>query len=626
MNDAGLEPLLDYLKRQRGFDFTGYKRSTIERRVGKRMDAVHVDGYAAYLDYLEVHPEEFAELFNTMLINVTSFHRDPEAWKHLASEVIPGIVAGKAAGEQIRVWCAGCATGEETYTVAMVLAEALGMEDYLDRVKIYATDLDDEALETARHAVYEHKQVATLSPELLDRYFERTDRRYMVIKDLRRPVIFGRNDLVQDAPISRIDILLCRNTLMYFNVETQARILARFHFALNPTGVLFLGKSEMLIAHSDLFTPVNLRRRVFRKVPRGILRERLFTRLDAPGIADQDEVLAEAPAETLAGRALDTVPLACIAIDHAGRLQLANAAARTMLGIRAEDLGRPLNELEASYRPLEIRSHLDVVRDTRRIVALDAMWVPQPGGTRLVYDVRLAPLVVDGEVVGATVIYRDVSEAERLRSEVQQSKLELEQSYEELQSTVEELETMNEELQSTNEELETTNEELQATNEELETMNEELHSTNEELETMNDELRERTLQLNDANAFLETILTNLHLAVVVLDRALNVRVWNAVSADYWGLRPDETEGRSFLELDIGLPVHELSEPLRACIDGRSEREQRVLDAINRRGRPVSCNVTALPSRGIDGRIDGAVVLMEVLPSGDGARPAPQRRS
>ena len=263
--DPAFEALLEHLKANRGFDFTGYKRSSLMRRVDRRMVQVGITGYADYLDHLEMHADEFTALFNTILINVTGFFRDPEAWEHLRRDVLPALLARKPPTQAIRVWSAGCASGEEAYTLAIVLAELLGFAEFRDRVKIYATDVDEEALAYARQAGYTEREVSGVPPELLERYFDLTGGRFVFHKDLRRSVIFGRNDLVQDAPISRIDLLVCRNTLMYFNAETQARILTRFHFALAPAAVLFLGKAVMMLAHSTLFVPVNLKCRIFAK-------------------------------------------------------------------------------------------------------------------------------------------------------------------------------------------------------------------------------------------------------------------------------------------------------------------------------------------------------------------------
>jgi two-component system CheB/CheR fusion protein len=263
------EALLDYIKYTRGFDFTGYKRPSLMRRICKRMQMVGVEGFSAYQDYLEVHPEEFAPLFNTILINVTGFFRDPAAWDYLAARIVPHILEEKKSDGPIRVWSAGCASGEEAYSLAMQFAEALGVEVFIERVKIYATDVDEESLVQARQATYPERALEGVPEELRRKYFEPVANGFMFRASLRRAIIFGRHDLVQDAPISRLDLLVSRNTLMYFNAETQAQILARFHFALNPTGVLFLGKAEMLLTHANLFVPVELKCRIFTKVPPG---------------------------------------------------------------------------------------------------------------------------------------------------------------------------------------------------------------------------------------------------------------------------------------------------------------------------------------------------------------------
>src|SRR5947209_14223984 len=239
------------------------------------MASVGVESYDEYLDFLQLHSEEFAELFNTLLINVTGFFRDPQTWEYMATTVIPQLVASRSSSVPIRVWCAGCASGEEPYTVAMVFARVMGDSAFRDRVKIYATDVDEDALERARLGSYAPRQIEDVPHDALERFFERTDQRYVFRKELRRCVIFGRNDLVQNAPISRIDLLVCRNTLMYFTAEIQTQILRRLHFALDDDGYLLLGKSEMLITHTDLFAPVELKRRVFRKVMKPTLRDRV---------------------------------------------------------------------------------------------------------------------------------------------------------------------------------------------------------------------------------------------------------------------------------------------------------------------------------------------------------------
>ena len=392
--DRTLEALLTFVKETRGFDFTGYKRSTIQRRVAKRMSAVGAERSEDYLDHLELHGEEFAELFDTLLINTSGFFRDPQTWEYVADEVVPQLLSTRGPENSIRVWCAGCASGEEPYTVAMVLSRVMGDAAFRGRVKIYATDVDEAALDYARHGAYLPRQIEDVPQDALEHFFERTDQRYVFRKDLRRCVVFGRDDLVQDASISRIDMLGCRNTLMYFTAETQAHILRRFHFGLDDDGYLLLGKSEMLIAHTDLFAPVELKRRAFRKVIKPTRRDRVRV--------------------------------------------MANNTARRMFSLGRNDFGRPLRDLELSYRPVELRSHLDTLDRELRSIKLKAVHWQGSEGDRFV-DVRLLPLLADGASMGTSITYLDVTDTHRLEEQLAGSKRELEQAYVELQSTVEEL-------------------------------------------------------------------------------------------------------------------------------------------------------------------------------------------
>jgi two-component system CheB/CheR fusion protein len=612
MTNSAFEALLDFLKRSRGFDFTGYKRTSLERRFRRRMDAIECNSYGDYLDYLEVHPEEYQELFNTLLINVTEFFRDPPAWEHLRADVLPELLAAKDGDEPIRVWSAGCASGQEAYTVAIILAERLGDEAYLERVKIYATDIDEEALTLARHAIYTTKQMEGVPEDLRARYFERADQRMAFRKDLRRTVIFGRNNLVQDAPISRLDLLICRNTLMYFTAEAQGRILRHFHFALRDHGVLMLGKSEMMISHRDVFEAVDINRRIFRKIERSAS---LQARIG--GLANGTDAI-ELPhtEDERASRdsALEIGPQPQVIVSRTGTLTFANLPARALFGIGLEDFGRPFQDLELSYQPVELRGPVDeAMRERRRIAVGEARFQPAKGDERTL-DVTVVPLLPNGGAVyGVSVMFEDVSRYARLQQELQGNRRDLELAYEELQSTIDELETTNEELQSANEELQTTNEELQSTNEELETMNEELQSTNEELETINDELRDRTSELNRVNDFLEAILTSLGIGVAVVDRQQRVQVWNHRAEDLWGLRQDEAVEHHLLSLDIGMPTEQIAGPLRSVLGGASDREEAVLEAVNRRGRAIECATTILPllSLGSDGdSVRGAIILMQ----------------
>jgi two-component system CheB/CheR fusion protein len=567
--------------------------------------------YGEYREHLCAHADEFAILFNTILINVTSFFRDPQAWEYLAAEVIPLLLHAKQGGP-VRVWSAGCASGEEAYTIAMVLAQAMGTAAFCSRVKVYATDADEHALNQARLASYSARDLEAVAPELRERYFHPVNERYHFSADLRRCVIFGLHDLVQDAPISHLDLLICRNTIMYFNAETQRRIMSRFHFALNGNGegegggYLFLGRAEMMLTQSQLFAPLDLRNRVFAKVPLSGLRKRPAAPQAAPvngeGAMDNDK---------LRELAMEELPVARVVIDADGTLMQANQRARALFSLNPRDVGRALQDLEISHRPVELRALIEQAYAERRPATKMAVERRFPTGEAQYLDIVVAPLFNASDIpAGVGITFIDVTRYQRISEELQQSREEIQTTAEELQSSNEELETTNEELQSSNEELETTNEELQSTNEELETMNEELQSTNEELQTVNEELRRRTQDLNQSHAFLESVLSSLGSGAVVVNKNLDVLMWNARAYDLWGLRGDEVKGKSLLNLDIGLPVAELRGVIRPCLSGEAELQEVVLNAINRRGKSIKCRISCTPLRMGSDQREGVIIMME----------------
>jgi two-component system, chemotaxis family, CheB/CheR fusion protein len=607
--DARWVELLQYLHVTRGFDFQGYKPTTLARRVRKRMSMRGIESYDAYQEYIELHQDEFGELFNTILINVTNFFRDPESWEALRTMAIAPLLAAKSNSEPIRAWSAGCASGEEAYSIAMVLAEEMGVEQFRERVKIYGTDVDEDALNVARHATYTDKQLENVSSELREKYFQQVDGLYAFRKDLRRQVIFGRHDLISDAPISRVDLLVCRNTLMYFNAETQARILARFHFALVDTGYLFLGRAETLMAQGQMFVPVDMKRRISRKRLRGTLREAFRIGQGLVTGGDHAEIHSH-----LSAGAIEVSPVAQVVLDPDGRVVTINERARSLFGLHENDIGRPFRDLQLSYRPVELRSVLERAEVEQRTVSVkDIEWRGHTGEVRWL-DLTVTPVLVgDDPIHGMLVTFTDMTGFLRLQRELEQSHMELETAYEELQSTNEELETTNEELQSTVEELETTNEELQSSNEELETMNEELQSTNEELEAINDEVRQRGEALNQANRFLESVLRSLRSGVAVVDRELRLLAWSRHAEELWGLRNDEVSGQHLLNLDLGLPLQRLRPALKACLNGNTSQTQVALEAINRRGKRIICQVTCSPLLGPDTTVAGAIIVMDEVP-------------
>ncbi|HKX17336.1 MAG TPA: CheR family methyltransferase [bacterium] len=605
-----LEQLLEHVKQSRGFDFTAYKRSSLGRRIEKRMQVLNIANYSDYLEYLKVRADEFTQLFNVILINVTEFFRDAQAWEYLGADILPHILGQKPGQEQIRVWSAGCASGEEAYSAAMLLSEALGKQRLLERAKIYATDVDEDALATARLGRYSEKAVETVPRALLERYFVHEAGVYDFDRDIRRVMIFGRHDLLQDPPISHVDLLLCRNVLMYFNNESQRRVLARLHFAVNEGGYLFLGRAEMLLTHPNLFAAVDLKRRFFAKVHQSAYGDRMtvITQGAGNGAASPDRNDAG-----LADTAFEFGAGAHVLFDAKGHAVRANERARMLLHLGARDRPRHYRELDLPPEVVRIIDQIYTEATTTRLkdMQLDEVQWTSASGDPAYYRVTLRPLrEAAGALGGASLVMEDVTGVRNLQDQLHRSRQELETVSEELQSSNEELETTNEELQSTVEELETTNEELQSTNEELETMNEELQSTNEELHTMNDELRQRGEDLNSVNSFLGSVLSGIREGLIVVDRTGQITAWNPAAEDLWGLRADEVQQKSFFSLDIGLPVDQLGPALRDALGG--EPRAITVKATNRRGRAIGCTVQISPRRDANGEVEGAVMLMKVV--------------
>ena len=606
-SDSDFTNLIRHIQESRGIDFRGYKRTSLERRIRRRMEEVGCDSFAAYHGFLEAHPQEFVDLLNTVLINVTSFFRDTDAWDVLRRDVVPRILERKGNGGQIRIWSVGCATGEEPYSLAMLLAELLGAAEFCRRVKIYATDLDDAALNTARHATYSPREVESVPQPLLERYFERTNNHYVFQRELRKCVIFGRHNVVSDAPISRIDLLTCRNLLIYLEADTQGVVLPRLHYALVNDGFLFLGKAETQLARSRMFEAVDLKSRIFSKVPQEWRRTpggSLAIANDGGGSRVNQQV-------RLLESIVDSSSTGYLAVNAEGVLVFANAHARRLFDIEESDIGRPFHDLTISYRPTELRSRIEEVRNSGRMVRIDHQSFTRAGAEPMRLTIEVAPLFSrDGKPFATLLSFFDTSRIFLLQQEVEAAQESLETTIEELQSSNEELETTNEELQSTNEELETTNEELQSTNEELETMNEELRSTNEELEVANEEMRRQSEEVGEYRRYSESILRSIDVGIIVLDDNLIVQSWNRWSENIWGLRNEEVTGELFLDLDIGLPVQLLRRQLQDILKTQAPAEPVEMEAMDRRGRRINCRIRISPLLYDNRQARGAILIIE----------------
>ena len=568
---ADFRPLLEKLSSRYNFDFREYKEASLARRIRARMTQLHVDSFTAYSSFLDGNPNEHVTLFNTILINVTTFFRDADAWKALAEDIVPRLVEEAGDSRSLRIWSAGCSSGEEPYSIAMLLSEHLGEAANNYSIKIYGTDIDEEALTTARHAVYRTEQLKDIPDRLVDRYFTRDGQLYRFRRDIRRWCIFGSHNLTQAPPLSHIDLLVCRNVLIYFTSELQDRILTRFHYSIREDGCLFLGRSESLLARSRLFIPVHLKWRIFQRTP-AAFRQAAAVLPEAPA---QQPAAARAEAAApgnRAQRALETLPAAVFLIDMSDTILSWNPAAETMFDIPiASALARKFRDLDASYRVEGLRARIEDVKARHAATRMADVTFTRRNGELVHADITIAPLFEAYRLIGVLVYAVEATEHVRLKEQMSRIAEQHATAIEELQSTNEELETTNEELQSTNEELETTNEELQSTNEELETTVEELQAANSELGALNAELEGRSAELRRVDAYHLGLLNSLEQSIFVTDRALVVSSWNHAAERMWGLRAEQVVGRDL----AALPLGEMVRSLRPALDTALKREMMV---------------------------------------------------
>jgi two-component system CheB/CheR fusion protein len=563
-SDVSLSDLLQELADERGVDFRGYKRSTIERRLRRRMFQLKQKDFAEYRDYLRKTPAEVDELLKTILINVTEFFRDPGSWEFLRRRVLPGLLRRHNAGESIRAWSAGCATGEEAYSVAITLCEHFGKNTGDYDIKIYATDMDEDALNLARRAEYTERQLRHVRPEWREKYFQKeSNGNYRVVRDLRKLVIFGRSNLATDAPISHVELLVCRNVLIYFSVPLQSQILLRLHYALEPHGVLFLGTAESLVTHADLFESVYPKWRIFRRTANpdaevqlqrtlGWVSGRPRVEIEAQGRVRENETRRElATLKSYQSSLLETLKPGVLVLDLRNTITIHNEAALTLFGVSERLTGKRLEETEIAGRTPEIRRALAQANGDHQPVRLNVK-VPD-GDNQRVLEVTIKPVMQDGQRSGALIYVEDVSHRHELQQTIQQ----LETTSNELQSTNEELEATNEELQSTNEELETINEELQSANEELETTNEELQSLNEELATTNEELQMRSRDLDLLNNRYAETLEQIPWPVMLVDDQLKIHFWNTQAQQLFGFNSKPSTDLVVQQLPVAEEVRKL---------------------------------------------------------------------
>ncbi|WP_407118898.1 CheR family methyltransferase [Bradyrhizobium sp. LMG 9283] len=615
---TSLSRIADILRNKTGNDFHGYKQNTFLRRVQRRMQVVQIDDIAAYVDYLRNDKDEAQHLFNDLLIGVTEFFRDKREFEVLENQIVPKIFEGKGAGQQVRVWVLGCATGEEAYSIGILLREHMARMDSVPQVQIFATDIDGRALATARVGRYRTNIEADMTSERLARWFVREGDTYCVVKELREMCIFSQHNVIKDAPFSKLDLVSCRNLLIYLNAELQNRVIPLFHFALLPERYLFLGNSENVTRHPKLFAPIDRRARIFKKLDTGTRLPPEFPITTAAGRVPVEvpsvrtfgpDVGLERRAQRIAER---YAPAYVITDDH---FQVLHFSGRTGRYIEPTAGAATLDLLQLVHRDLRLELRTALSRAAETNDPVHAEQVPLGvNGHRVLVDITVEPIQEGGGGHrNFVVLFKDgparTIEADNgnpnalVRTEhVERLENDLRATRERLQATIEELESTNEELKSSNEEYQSLNEELQSANEELETSREELQSVNEELTTVNGELAHRVQELTRATSDLKNFLESTQIATVFLDNDL--RVMNFTPAITQLLHLVETDtGRPISHIKARIPIEELYDDIRRVLRTLASAE-RELSAPDSGTRYI---VRILPYRSIDNFIAGVII-------------------
>ena len=627
---AHLGKICALIHQRTGHDFSRYKEGTLLRRIRRRLQVQHLESVEGYLHFLETDAAEAEGLLKDLLIGVTQFFRDPEAFQALAQQIIPRIVQGKSADAPIRIWVPGCASGEEAYSIAILLREHLERLETRHFVQIFATDLDAAMLAEARHGRYPADIVDQVSPERLARFFVRDPSNgsgraadFQAGKELREMCIFSEHSLIRDPPFSQLDLISCRNVLIYLSAELQKKLVPLFHYALRPGGFLFLGPSEGISGSPELFEPTDKRNRIFRRketVTRPVvefpLASRSAARAGAPPtpvierrVPTQHEKLAAAFERTV----LDEYAAPSAVINARGDVLFVAGPLGRHLQLPAGAL-TTTNLLEAFRGNLrqELRIALRAAGEKRRKIVRKNISVESEDSTRRVHlTVRPMP-AVEPEAGLFLVVLQETEPPEESAAEeggaieggepaVEQLENELRTTRAALKTTVEELESANEEMKSSNEELISTNEELQSANEEMQTSKEELQSLNEELETVNTELRQKVDELGAANSDLQNLFVATEIATIFLDRSLRVAKFTPAATALFHL----------IETDVGRPLADFAQ--RFAGQDLATDAQEVLRALTPIERQVRSAEGAwfvlrvVPYRTVENLIAGVVV-------------------
>jgi two-component system CheB/CheR fusion protein len=608
------------LRNQIGHDFSGYKVKTFLRRVQRRMQVHRLDTVDAYVERLRQDPQEVGALFRDLLINVTNFFRDADAFATLEKLVIPKLFEGRGAEDTVRIWIPGCATGEEVYSIAMLMREHMDGLTALPKVQIFATDIDDPALSVARAARYPDALLDRVSPQRRKRFFTLDGGSYVVTKDVRDLCVFSPHSVIRDPPFSRLDLVSCRNLLIYFGPEAQSQVIPTFHYALRPGGYLFLGSSENVTQFADLFTPLDKKHRIFRsrenvasgvRVPMSVsgIRPSPFA-ADARG--RKGGLMGLALRNAVEQQVLDRFAPAHVVVNRDGDIVYFSSRTGKYLEPSTGAPSRQVLTMARKGLRLDLRTLMREAIETERRVVREGLALEAEDGRIQPVAVTIEPLSERGEEPLYLVMFADVGgtlsrEEAQYRSgapdeNLNQLERELRETRERLQSLIEEYETALEELKSSNEELVSVNEELQSTNEELEASKEELQSVNEELHTVNAELNGKVDALDHANNDLHNLFESTQVATVFLGKDLVIRSFTPAMSRIFNILPGD-RGRPLTDLASRLSLPTLAQDVNLV----HSTGQVVERAINHDGGATNFLARLAPYRDGDDKIDGVVL-------------------
>jgi two-component system CheB/CheR fusion protein len=614
------EQIYTILKNRTGHDFSGYKTKTLLRRIRRRMQVKQVEAIGAYVDILNQEPDEVSRLFSDLLINVTNFFRDVDAFAILENSVIPQLFENKKTTDTVRVWVPGCATGEEVYSLAILMCEHMENLSVVPRVQIFATDIDDPALGVARSARYPEALLEGVSEERRHKFFTSDGSSFVVNSAVRELCIFSPHSVIRDPPFSRMDLVSCRNLLIYLGQDVQSRVIPTFHYALKPGGFLFLGTSEGIGQHGDLFLTIDKKNRVFqaRVDPTG-QRRQIMVGDDrrgplAPAIRQPIRGIGGVQLrQAVEAQVLESHAPAHVIVNGDGDVVYASARTGRYLEVPQGAPNRQLLNMAKRDLRLDLRAALREATSTARRVVKENIPADDDDGAVQLVTLTIEPLDIRPSaeqlylVVFTPVGSQARMDAERSRRQVDGAadlERELRDTRERLQSTIEEYETALEELKSSNEELVSVNEEAQSSNEELEASKEEMQSLNEELSTINAELNSKIEDLDSANNDLRNLFDATQIATIFLDRNLVIRNFTPTASQFFKLRNSDV-GRPLTELSSAIDYPDLKAHITEVFSSGESRDHH----LPRDGNGQHFMARLIPYRGDHDKIDGVVVTL-----------------